>query len=530
MRSEASESDKKTWAVLKCLYALVSNLASEIFASLSNIAAGLTKILERLGLIDLERIICLWPERIRVQPTQIERPETLLEGWYAGGLGSLQVFVGCVVAVAAYPIARAREIGYVGLFSGTLEGVLSLVSGAAVAVLVLVTAVAAGISTALRHRSTTPRARPPRVFPPHLMVSPYALHAAHAMSLLQESTKKSLVASSLQSAVAAFPLTSLRHIRSRTQQGAMGDKRFAGNDYLMITSDLLVFLLDGEAQWVCRREDIERCTVQVPAFLDGAFRAQQDLLLRRRERKSPETPCAGWQHAIRQKDQPSHFSGSSYRVHIVARNKLRLPNEVLHDFAAAYKAYVNHAAAKRSVVRAFRKRLGLRESTRDHSLRLSTRAIERDDTGQLASNQCSLTSDVKEVAALGDNYETKVQEKLEAWKGGAFESQNREMPTSVSCCFSFSWLWSHAICCKRRRRSGRAASYHGSAASPFSMMRWDRLISSKEVPSCPPETVHLSIGAPDNATALRIFDVICCIVDDNTSLNSTAVPRSPHDR
>ncbi|KAL8275354.1 hypothetical protein Esti_000676 [Eimeria stiedai] len=515
---EANESDSRTWTMLKSLCMLVLNVASEIFASFSSIAGGLVKILEMLGLIDVGMLLSFWPETMRVQRTRIERPETIFDGCCAGGIGALQVLGASVWAVAALPVARARQSGCLGFCKGTLEGLSSLAAGLVVSGLVLVTSVAAGVSYAVRRKPLIAKTRAPRVFPPNLAVSPYAMHAAQAMNLLQSSTKASLTSGVLQRVITAFPLYCIRSTRS-TKQSTFEDTVSLYKDYLIVTSDLIVCLHDSQARWVCRREDIDRCIVKVPAFLLDAFRAQQDLFLKRRQRTGTAVLRDEKLHA-KQKEDPLKGNGSPYVVQITIRNELRLPEKVILDFAAAYKAYVSHATLQRNLAHTFTKRIKSRERLYKKDCSISFHD-PNSNSGHLRATfdtPGTFSSAMKEPPSPNEVPPTYTKSNYD-WHGRQEALASMRQTAGAVSLESINHgehlpLWWSLNCCKRRRR-GRAGFGAGHTAGKalrpgilkLACLDW----SSQASPLSPPDTVTVTISAPDSAAALRIFDIICSV-------------------
>ncbi|KAL8430016.1 hypothetical protein Efla_001371 [Eimeria flavescens] len=469
---EPSESEMKAWALIRSLYMLVR--------------------------------------------TRIERPETFLDGCYVGSVGALQVLSGAVFAVAVLPAQRARESGCWGFCKGVLEGLASFAAGVVVTGLVLVTSFAAGVSTALRQKPFIVKTRPPRVFPPHLAVDPYAIHAAQAMSLLQGSTKNSLLPGTLQRVITAFPLFGSRSTRSHTHQITSEETLRHIKDYLILTSDLVVCLRDGQAQWVCRREDIEQCTVKVPAFFLGAVRAQQELFLKHRERggapviRNPKS--SAWQ-----KEDPSKPSNGPYCIQITIKNKLQLPKTIIQDFPSAYKAYVNYVTTERNVVQAFTRLVRRGDN-------LNLKEVSINFPAVLLSRQGRILSLDKE--ALVSNEVDQCELKQVEGANSAFEQMRREnqtrhatetvfaealslVSTGDNTPSSIRWLLG---CCNRRGRGnvGSSAPHKGDRSVPRSILKgiWSILCRPAER-SPPPTTVTMVISAPDTAAALRIFDIIC---------------------
>ncbi|KAL8448485.1 hypothetical protein Emed_003746 [Eimeria media] len=514
---DASESDNRAWTTLKSLGMLVLKFTSEIFASFSSIAGGLVKVFEMLGLIDVGMLLSFWPETMRVQRTRIERPETLLEGCCVGGIGALQVLGGSIWALAALPVIRARESGCLAFCKGALEGLSSLATGWIVSGLVLVTSVTAGISLAVRRKPLIAKTRAPRVFPPDLAVSPYAVHSAQAMSLLQSSTKASLMPGVLQRVIKAFPLYCIPSTRS-TKQLTSEDKASPYKGYLVVTPELIICLHDSQARWVCRREDVDRCIVKVPAFLLDAFRAQQDLLIRRRPRTGTALLRDERLHAT-QNEGPLKSNGSPYVVQITIRNQLRLPEKVIHDFAAAYKAYVSHAALQRNVAQTFTKRMRSREKSSKKDCSISVRGSSSNSghlmtvsntPGTFASaTKKPPTPDCDPPPDTKNNYD---------WQGrrerlaSVTESPGAVSLESTEYGKHFFLGWWSLTCCKRRRR-GSAGFGQGRIPNEPRRPRAFKLAcfdwSSQTSPLAPPDTVTLTISAPDSAAALRIFDIIC---------------------
>ncbi|XP_026192590.1 uncharacterized protein LOC34619412 [Cyclospora cayetanensis] len=366
--SGPSLSDTSRSSFLKCLYRLTVNFASAVFASISSIGAGLLRLFELFRLTDIRGILSLWPEPIRIQPSRIERPETLCEGLYTGILGAVQIVGGSVVAVGSIPLRRKRASGCTGFCIGVLQGIAYLVAGPAVGLVLFCVAVAAGASSTLRRKSMIKKTRPLRVFQPHLAVLPYALHTARAMNLLEASTKRVLARAVLQPAVVAFPISPVCLSTDLKHYFVTDDRRNHSADYLLVTNDLMICLRAGSAQWVCRREDIERCVVVLPAFLESAFRAQQAMLLRQRHWRSTGRAHAESSNLLREKEQPAYDQCGIYTVHITVANKLHLEEKVLRDFSASYKAYVSHATEKRNAVQALKKNLKLPSGTAQHSV------------------------------------------------------------------------------------------------------------------------------------------------------------------
>lgn len=531
MCAEASASDANVWAVINCLYTLVLNVTSEVFASLSNIAGGLVKLFELLGLIDVTGILSLWPESIRVQRTRIERPDSVFEGLYAGTVGALQVLGGSFFALGVIPTRRARDSGFTGFCMGALQGISSLTAAMAVTSFVLVTAIAAGFSSALRHRSAIAKTRPPRVFPPHLEVAPYSLHAAQAMSLLEGSTRKTLMPGMLQLTIAAFPLSRIRSPRPRMQQFTAEDRRAQVKDYLLVTADFVVCLRDGQAYWVCRREDIERCTVKVPAFLVGAFRAQQDLFLRHRERADGAAALAGTSPSLGNAQRSGNDQGSLYVVQIAIRNKLQLPEKVLLNFPLAYKAYVSHAAAKRSVVQALRKRLRLRGGSTEQGIPPSSPTANWTTVlpaaipiphgaiaGTLEQGSWSPLSQDGGINGGGHKGQSgALQDSMTVSRAVPPPAAGSDNGTLSFCQRLGTWLT-----CRRRWHFGSNARIQCNAGSLSLPPGRNWLGFRREAsPSAPPEAVTLTISAPESVTALRIFDIICSISESERAASGT---------
>lgn len=495
------------------------NFTSELFASVSNIAGGVVKLLELLGLIDIVGILSLWPESMRMQRSRIERPETVLEGLYAGSLGALQVLGGSIFAVGAIPLQRARDSGYAGACTGALQGVSSLVAGLAAASFVLITAVAAGISIALHHRPAIAKTRPPRVFPPHLAVTPYSPHAAHAMTLLEGNTKKRLTPGALQLASEAFPLSHHRIPRAR-MQFATEDKRRHPGDYLLVTSDLVVYLRDGQPQWVYRKDDIARCTVEVPAFYMGAFRAQQELFLRHRERHGTVHGQTQTVMPLTEAAQLPHDQGGLYVVQITVLNKLQLSEKVLRDFSSAYKAYACHAAEKRSVVQALKKRLQLRGGVSDHGSLLRLLADDRDD---LARHVVSIPSEaaVNFYSPLKQKPDMKrTEDKVSVTtpnnpKNNQFDLKAKTAP-QTGCPLGWHAFIRKVLKCRRRCCFDKESDDQRSGPKSLFLKACRRLYMALRTKPLPhPDRVTLTITAADPVTALRIFDVICNISESN---------------
>ncbi|OEH76375.1 hypothetical protein cyc_02576 [Cyclospora cayetanensis] len=517
-----SLSDTSRSSFLKCLYRLTVNFASAVFASISSIGAGLLRLFELFRLTDIRGILSLWPEPIRIQPSRIERPETLCEGLYTGILGAVQIVGGSVVAVGSIPLRRKRASGCTGFCIGVLQGIAYLVAGPAVGLVLFCVAVAAGASSTLRRKSMIKKTRPLRVFQPHLAVLPYALHTARAMNLLEASTKRVLARAVLQPAVVAFPISPVCLSTDLKHYFVTDDRRNHSADYLLVTNDLMICLRAGSAQWVCRREDIERCVVVLPAFLESAFRAQQAMLLRQRHWRSTGRAHAESSNLLREKEQPAYDQCGIYTVHITVANKLHLEEKVLRDFSASYKAYVSHATEKRNAVQALKKNLKLPSGTAQHSV-----IIQLPDASTNNSPYTRLPMHSGDITLPGQEVRMFVASNVpggRTTKAGRCEAENTLPQSDASsiitanpdiqpnCIFPFMRLLVNWFACCYRWSYGSVMRLRHKRSDLGSPTKLNRLRHLEGVSrSCEPEAITFTITFPDIYKALQVFDIICSI-------------------
>ncbi|CDI77654.1 AGAP005082-PA, related, related [Eimeria praecox] len=521
----ASNAEPKTWRAIHCVSTLVLNVASEFFTSISNIAGGFVKLLRLLGLTDVQGILSVWPESIRVPRARFERPETFLEGIYAGCIGFVQLLGGSILALRDIYDKTALESGIWRFCTGTAQRIAFVLAAPAVSIFVFVSAVAAGLSSALRHKSAIEKTRPRRVFPPEMTVSQYRFHTARAMNLLEKSTRKSLVPGMLQSGIISFPLPQTRSLRSHRQHHGEENKGNNVNnvrDYLLVTSDFVICLRDGKPQWVCRKEDIQECTVNMPAYVVGALLAQQDLFVRNRERPGGVCAYEDVPRPREENERAPHDSPSLCVVHVKVANQLKLPEDVLHNFTAAYKAYLHHATTKRSVVQALRDNFKVHFGGTDPSIirnfcpsqtrsqcHQNTTAGTEDTDGVpllVEAMACNLPSARNMLPRSGklDNQRDDNQDIADDGK-----RQDLQMPRSQHK-FPFLGLQINWKACCRRKRSASTQSLQRGLAGPSSWAWWEWLRSlRRRKPPAEPEAVTLTIRAPDRDAALQIFDALC---------------------
>ncbi|CDJ49750.1 AGAP005082-PA, related, related [Eimeria brunetti] len=518
---EDSNSEPKAWMAFHCASTLVLNFASEFFTSISNISGGLVKLLQLLGLTDVQGILSVWPETIRVPRIRLERPETVVEGIYAGCIGFVQLIGGSVLGLRQIYDQSAVESGAWRLCIGAAQRLAFVLASPAVAILVLIGAVAAGLSSTLRHKYVVEKVRPRRVFPPEMTVSQYRLHTARAMTLLEASTQKSLVPGMLQSGIISFPLPQTRSLRSRRQQHDAENNKNQVKDYLLVTSDFLVCLRDGKAQWVCRKEDIQECTVSMPAYVLGALLAQQDLFVRNRERPEAANTHDEGPHRTEDHERAAYEQGNLCVVHVKVANQLRLPETILHNFSAAYKAYLRHATARRSVVQAIRENFKVRFGTSEPSVTRSRRASEAQGPHQLNRTTgpdgsdgappflqavASSLSHAKSVPARSGpppDQGADHQDRVECGNGGGLqEPQNKQQG------FSLLGLLTSGRFCWKRKNPGNPGNNLHAQTQPRLWTWWDWLRFKREKPS-EPEAVTFTVRAPDREVALQVFDALC---------------------
>lgn len=519
MSSEASIAEPKTWRAIHCVSTLVLNFASEFFTSISNISGGLANLLKLLGLTDLQGILSIWPESIRVPRARIERPETLLDGIYAGCIGFVQIVGGSVLGIRDICDHSALEYGLWRFCTDTAQRIVFVLTSPAVAILVFVAAVAAGISSALRHKSVIEKTRPRRVFPPEMTVSQYRLHTSRAMTLLEASTKKSLVPGTLQSGIVAYPLPQSRAPRPRRQHHGEESKRNLAKDYLLVTSDFVVCLRDGKAQWVCRKEDIQECSVNMPAYIFGALLAQQDLFVRNREKPEAAYAPEVEPHGLETHERASYDQGSSCIVHVKVTNQLRLPEDVLRSFSAAYKAYLRHATAKRSVVQALRDNFkahfgGSDPSTVRHLHSSQARVPHQQNRTAGTRDSDAVPLLVEDMACILSNARS-VQARNAVERGqsgdpqGSADYRREGLQTSSSHHrLSFLGLLSNCQACWRRRILGSTGNLQRGLGGPSSWWDWLRFLRRRKPPS-QPEEVTFTVRSPDRDMALQVFDALC---------------------
>lgn len=525
MSAEASNAEPRSWRAIHCISTLVLNFASEFFTSVSNIAAGLVKLLNLLGLTDVQCILSVWPESIRVSRARIERPETLLEGVSAGCIGFVQLIGGSVLALRQIYDQGVLESGIWRLFAGTAQRIAFVLASPAVAILVFIAAVAAGLSSALRHKSVVEKTRPRRVFPPEMTVSPYILHTARAMALLEASTQKSLVPGMLQTGIMSFPLPQARPPRSRRQHHGEENRKNQIKDYLLVTSDFVVCLRDGKAQWVCRKEDIQECTVTMPAYILGAILAQQDLFVRNRERHDAAYAYDEISHRSEEYERASYDQGSLCVVHVKVANQLKLPEDVLNDFSAAYKAYLSHATAKRSVVRALRDNFKVHFGTNDpcatHTPHPSHATIPQQQNrmgGNEASNAVTPLPSFVEAMARKLSESRSILSKGQKQRDQSYASAetancgHREEGSQTSASQhrpSFlGMMLKCQVCWRRRIAGGRRNVQREMEATSSWACDWLRFLRRRK-PSSEPQEVTFTVRTPDKDIALHVFDALC---------------------
>lgn len=519
MPSEISSFDGKTWKVVHCLSTLVLNFASEFFASISNIAAGFIKLSKLLGITDVTAILSAWPESVRVPRSRIERPESFLDGISAGFFGSLQLIGGAVLTLKHFITQREVESGIGGFLRGVIQRLAFLFGSPAVATLIFVTAAAAGVSCALRHKPIIEKIRPRRVFPPHMTVLQYGPHTARAMTLLETGTEKNLVEATLQPGIAAFPLPQGRITHSRRRSHFEEGAKAQAKDYLLVTSDLLVCLCDGHPQWVCRKEDIQECSVKMPAFLLGALLAQKDLFLRYRGKKEASYANERTDNPAAKPQKPLNEQTSLCVVQIKVANKLRLPDNVLRNFSAAYKAYLSHATSKQSVVQALKDSPGLHCDNSGYSILLglpSVQACHSHDQNAIRLDEIISVAEVEKActrldAPSGRRHRKHCKKGKLAREITNFQSSLRRSDRSEH---SFPWFPLRCQACCRRRAfvSQRNSVDANSRLSSRLQCNWLRSPWLTNPPHEPHEVIF-TIGAPDGDTALQIFDVLCSTLE-----------------
>lgn len=521
--SEISSFDGKTWKLVHCLSTLVLNFASEFFASVSNIAAGFIKLSKLLGITDVAAILSAWPESVRVPRSRIERPESFLDGISAGFFGSLQLVGGSILTLKQFITRREVESGVGGFLKGVIQRLAFLFGSPAVATLIFVTAAAAGVSCALRHKPVIEKIRPRRVFPPQMTVLQYGPHTARAMTLLETGTKKNLVEAMLQPGIAAFPLPQSRITHSRRRRHFEEGAKTQAKDYLLVTSDFLVCLCDGHPQWVCRKEDIRECSVKMPAFLLGALLAQKDLFLRYRGKKEASYAHEGTDNSAAKPQKPFNEQASLCVVQIKVANKLRLPDKVLRNFSAAYKAYLSHATAKQSVVQALKDSLGLHCNNSAYSIVLglpSVQACHADDQNAMRLDKAISIVEVEQACTRLDPPSRRSHRTH--CKKGKLAGEITNIQISDDCSLrrsgrsehSFPWfpLRCQAFCRRRAFVSHRNSVDANSRLSSRLQCTWLRSLWSTNPPHEPDEVIF-TIGAPDGDIALQIFDALCSTLE-----------------
>lgn len=552
------------WAALandvaRCLV----NVAGELVGALSNLFGAEFKLLELLGVLDVSALLALWPNELRVERRRLEKPENFLDGLKAAGAGSVQVLLASVVSVVAFPLRGLRLTGVRGCLRGALSGVLHLFLGVLSSPFIAATALTAGASSSLRQTSLVARTRPPRVFAAGLAVRPYGFHEAQAFGLLQ-SCLDPVMPASLRPFLAAYPLSSVRSAKARgtgtTATGAGGDggkasadrderraaPAAASRDYLVETGEFLACLRQGQLSWVCRKEDLRRCSVKAPAFVAEALRAQQEMLVHRRG-GADRTSGGGVASALDAfETRSSNATGALFTVSLQVHNALGLTDAVLRSAPAACRTYLQHAAEKRGVVQAIKKKLGFRGSNDSAVAALNAEADVETYRSQIffahaeaASSPAALRRHPRDAFAAaavgrGEDVSIEMPESLLLARRAVRRAARRRVggPTRVSSTEDKDALL----------RSLRAApstsfevflTFFGRAATGFK--RWIKREASRVKrrfsslagrrveealrasaswgSATPPETFTLEIALPDSASAFRVFDVISSLID-----------------